>query len=84
MSSKDELEEKITLLLKDVMPERSEKTLNNITEDIIELTYDLKDIERIRKLVFGELAFISDKTSNEIIEVSQEIGEEILKTKISD
>lgn len=81
MSEKPELERSIGIKLKDVMPERDEKTLENIAEDIVELTYDLEEIERIRKLVFGELAFVSDKTSSEIIETSQEIAEEILSAK---
>ncbi len=61
------------------MPGRDEESLENIADDILELTEDLEDEDRIRKIVLGELIFVSNQSSKRIIDLSQDLADKILE-----
>ncbi len=65
--------------IRKIMPGRDEESLENIADDILELTEDLEDEDRIRKIVLGELIFVSNQSSKRIIDLSQDLADKILE-----
>jgi len=66
----------------EIMPERDEEALENIADDILDLTAGIEDEERIRKLVLGELIFISEKSGKRIIDLSEDLANKIISHKM--
>lgn len=77
----DALRETIKRKIGKVMAEKEEKAYGNLADDIMELTEGLEEKDRIRKIILGELIFISQDSSKKIIEVSQEIAEKVIEYK---
>lgn len=77
----DALRETIKRKISKVMAEKEEKAYGNLADDIMELTEGLEEKDRIRKIILGELIFISQDSSKKIIEVSQEIAEKVIEYK---
>lgn len=81
MEEKSELERFIIEKIEEVLPGRDKEALEKIAEDIMELTEGLEEQQKLRKIIFGELVFITEESSNLTIEISQEIAEKIAEEK---
>ncbi len=81
MSEESELRDFIVEKISEVLPGRDREALEKIAEDIMDLTRGLEEQQKIRKITFGELVFITEESSNLTIEVSQEIAEKVREVR---